>query len=90
MSSTFAALTNPQKTALAIIDIGDAVSMTKTYSSGAPLTVTQALAVEGVDHNINVASGHRVTIYTSNTIVLTTLILDDITFGIMNSTNSLG
>ena len=90
MSSTFAALTNPQKTALAIIDIGDSVSLTKTYSSGTPLSVTQALAVEGVDHDINVASGHRVTVYTSNTIVLNAFILDDITYGTLTTNNALG
>jgi len=89
MSSTFAALTDPQKDALAIIDIGDTVSLTKSFTSGTPLAVTQALAVEGVDHDINVASGHRVTVYTSNTIVLNAFILDDITYGVMDSTNAL-
>jgi len=90
MSSTFAALTDPQKTALAIIDIGDSVSLTKTFTTGTPLTVTQALAVEGVDHNINVASGHRVTVYTSNTVVLNAFILDDITYGTLSTNNALG
>ena len=89
MSSTFASLTDPQKDALAIIDIGDTVSLTKSFTSGTPLSVTQALAVEGVDHDINVASGHRVTVYTSNTIVLNAFILDDITYGTLSTNNAL-
>ena len=89
MSSTFAALTDLQKDALAIIDIGDTVSLTKSFTSGTPLAVTQALAVEGVDHDINVASGHRVTLYTSNTIVLNAFILDDITYGVLSTNNAI-
>ena len=89
MSSTFAALTDPQKDALAIIDIGDTVSLTKSFTSGTPLAVTQALAVEGVDHDINVASGHRVTVYTSNTIVLNAFVLDDITYGVLSTNNAI-
>ena len=90
MSSTFASLTDPQKDALAIIDIGGTVSLTKSFTSGTPLSVTQALAVEGVDHDINVASGHRVTVYTSNTIVLNAFILDSITYGTLSTNNALG
>jgi len=89
ISSTFAALTDPQKDALAIMDIGDSVSLTKTFSSGTPAAVTQALAVEGVDHIINVSSGHRVTLYTSQTLVLNAFVLDDITYGVLDALNAL-
>ena len=89
ISSTFAALTNPQKDALAIMDIGNSVSLTKTFSSGIPAAVTQALAIEGVDHIINVASGHRVTLYTSQTLVLNAFVLDDITYGVLDELNAL-
>jgi hypothetical protein len=47
------------------------------------------LAVEGVDHDINVFTGHRVTVYTSDTIVLNDLILDDVLFGTINTNNGL-
>jgi len=47
------------------------------------------LAVEGIDHEINVITGHRVTVYTSDTIVLNDLILDDILFGTINTNNGL-
>jgi len=89
MSSTFAALSDAQKDALAIMDIGGSVSLTKTFPNGTPLAVTQALAIEGIDHSINVASGHRVTLYSSQTVVLNAFVLDDITYGVLDSLNAL-
>ena len=89
ISTTFASLTTPQKDALAPIDIGDTVQITKTYTTGTPLTKTQDLAVEGVDHDISVFTGHRVTVYTSDTIVLNDLILDDSLYGTINTNNAL-
>ena len=90
ISTTFASLTTLQKDALSPIDIGDTVQITKTYTTGTPLTKTQDLAVEGVDHDINVFTGHRITIYTSDTVVLNDLILDDVLFGTINTNNALG
>jgi hypothetical protein len=89
MSSTFAALSDAQKDALAIMDIGGSVSLTKTFPNGTPLAVTQALAIEGIDHSINVASGHRVTLYSSQTVVLNAFQLDDITYGVLDDLNAL-
>jgi len=74
---------------LAPIDIGEVVQLTKTFTTGTPLSITQDLAVEGVDHDINVSTGHRVTIYTSQTTVVNALILDDITYGTLNTNNGL-
>ena len=90
VSTTFASLSDAQKTALAPIEIGQTVTITKTFTSGTPLAITQDLSVEGIDHAINMATGHRMTLWTSPTIVLNDFILDDITFGILNSTNALG
>ena len=89
MSSTFAALTDAQKNALAIIDIGGAVSLTKNFSSGTPAAVTQTLAIEGIDHDINVATGHRMTLFTSQTTLVNAFILNDITYGTLNDYNAL-
>ena len=89
ISTTFASLTTLQKDTLAPIDIGQTVQITKTYSTGTPTSKTQDLAVEGVDHDINVFTGHRVTVYTSDTIVLNDLILNDVLFGTINTNNGL-
>jgi len=90
ISTNFLTLTDLQKTTITAVEIGDTVTATKTFSSGTPLSVTQDLSVEGIEHRINFATGHRVTIWTAATTVLSDLILDDITYGIINSTNALG
>ena len=90
VSTTFASLSDAQKTALAPIEIGDTVSVTKTFPSGTPLSVNQDLAVEGIDHVIDMNTGHRMTLWTSPTTILDQFILDDITFGVLSTTNALG
>jgi len=90
ISTNFLTLTDLQKTTLTAVEIGDTVTATKTFTSGTPLSVTQDLSVEGIEHRINFATGHRVTVWTAATTVLSDLILDDITYGIINSTNALG
>jgi hypothetical protein len=89
ISTTFASLTAAQKNTLAPIEIGDTIQITKNYTTGTPLTITQDLAVEGIDHEINVATGHRVTLYTSQTVVLNDFILNDITYGTISTNNAL-
>ena len=90
VSTTFASLTDAQKTALAPIEIGQTVSITKTFQSGTPISVNQDLAVEGIDHVIDMNTGHRMTLWTSATTILDQFILDDITFGVLSTTNALG
>jgi len=90
ISTNYLTLTDLQKTTITAVEIGDTVTATKTFTSGTPLAITQDLSVEGIEHRINFATGHRVTIYTAATTVLSDLILDDLTYGIINSTNALG
>ena len=90
VSTTFASLTDAQKTALAPIEIGDTVSATKSFASGSPLQVQQNLAVEGIDHVIDVNTGHRMTLWTSPTVIVYAFVLDDPTFGLLDGLNVLG
>jgi hypothetical protein len=84
-------LTNAQRDTVAIIDIGDTISIEKTFASGAGTTqLAQELAVEGVEHSITVGNGHRVEYFTSPTVLVFELILDDLVYGIIDSTNVLG
>ena len=84
-------LTTAQRDAVAIIDIGDTITIEKTFASGAGTTeLAQELAVEGVEHTITVSNGHSVMYFTSPTVVVYELILDDLTFGILNADNVLG
>jgi hypothetical protein len=84
-------LTNAQRDTVAIIDIGDTISIEKTFASGAGTTqLAQELAVEGIEHTITVGGGHRVEYFTSPTTLVFELILDDAIYGIIDSTNVLG
>jgi hypothetical protein len=87
----FASLTTAQRDAVAIVDIGDTITIEKTFTSGVGTTqLAQELSVEGVEHAIDFASGHRVTFYTAPTTIVYELILDDLTYGILDAENVLG
>lgn len=84
-------LTTAQRDTIAIVDIGDTITIEKTFASGAGTTeLAQELSVEGIEHTITVGSGHAVMYFTAPTTVVYELILDDVTYGIINSTNVLG
>ena len=86
----FASLTTPQKNAVALLEIGQTIQITRSFNSGSPATITQELAVEGVSHSIDPRQGHRMTIYTSPTTLVFELLLDDPIYGKMDSSNVLG
>ena len=84
-------LTTAQRDAVAIIDIGDTITIEKTFTSGATTTeLAQELSVEGVEHTITVSGGHSVMYFTAPTVIVYELILNDPVFGIIDSTNVLG
>ena len=91
LSTSFALLTSAQRDTVAVIDVGDTITIEKTFTSGVSTTeLAQELAVEGIEHTINVNTGHSVSYYTSPTTVVYELILDDLSFGIINADNVLG
>jgi hypothetical protein len=71
-------LTTAQREALALVDIGDTITITNTITGG---EVAQELAVEGVEISVNINNGHRVTFYTSATVVVFEFILNDPIYG---------
>jgi hypothetical protein len=84
-------LTTAQRDTVAIIDIGDTISIEKQFASGAGTTqLAQELAVEGVEHTITVSGGHSLMFFTSPTVIVYELILDDAVFGILDAENVLG
>jgi len=89
VSTSFAALTSTQRDDIATVDIGDTISVEKQIP-GLGSQIATELAVEGIQGIINVATGHRITFYTSPTTIVYELILDDATYGVMDSTNVLG
>ena len=87
----FASLTTAERDTVAIVDIGDTITIEKTFTtSGGPVSLAQELSVEGVEHNIDFASGHRVTFFTAPTTIVYELVLDDATFGTIDAENVLG
>ena len=71
-------LTTAQRETLALVDIGDTITITNTITGG---EVAQELAVEGIEISVNVNNGHRVTFYTSATVIVYEFVLDDVIFG---------
>jgi len=71
-------LTTAQRETLALVDIGDTITITNTITGG---QVAQELSVEGIEISVNVNSGHRVTFYTSATVIVYEFILNDPIYG---------
>lgn len=91
VSVGFVSLTEAQRDLAAVVDIGDTITIQKTIQQGAGSTqFTQELSVEGVQHQISVLNGHRVTFFTSPTTIVYQLVLDDPVFGVIDALNVLG
>jgi hypothetical protein len=90
IETVFGALTNAQRDNVAVIDISDTISIQRTFVTGATTTtLAQELSVEGVEHVITL-DGHRVSLFTSPTTIVYELILDNATYGTIDTTNVLG
>jgi hypothetical protein len=71
-------LTTAQRENLALVDIGDTITITNTIAGG---QVAQELSVEGIEHRLDFVAGHRVTYYTAPTVIVYEFILDDPIYG---------
>lgn len=87
---SFAALTTAERNAVAILEIGDTIEITRSFTSGSPASITEELAIEGLEHSIDPRNGHRMRIYTSPTTLVYLLLLNDATFGRLDANNVLG
>ncbi len=84
-------LTTAQRDTIAIVDIGDTITIEKSFASGSGTTqLAQELSVEGIEHTITVNNGHSVMYFTAPTTIVYELILDDPTYGIIDALNVLG
>jgi hypothetical protein len=91
VSTPFSALTDAQRDVVAILEIGDTVSVEKSFTSGNSITqLGQELAIEGIQHEIDLSTGHRITLFTSPTTLVFELILDDLVYGTIDTENVLG
>jgi hypothetical protein len=91
VETPFLALTTAQKDTLAVVEIGDTITVEKTFPTGVTTTsLAQELSVEGIEHYIDYQSGHRVAYFTSPTVVVYELILNDAVYGVIDADNVLG
>ena len=91
VETSFLMLTTAQKDTLATLEIGDTITIEKTFPSGAGTTqLAQELSVEGIEHYLDFSTGHRVMYSTAPTTIIYQLILDDPTYGTLNALNVLG
>ena len=86
MSVLLNALTTAQQATMAGLEIGDILSVSKTFSVGTPATVRQNVVVESIRHSIN-PSRHEVTVGLGQVqlllpFVLDTSTLDSTTYGL--------
>ena len=71
-------LTTAQRENLALVDIGDTITITNTIAGG---EVAQELSVEGIEHRLDFITGHRVIYYTAPTVIVYEFILNDPIYG---------
>ena len=91
VTTKFLMLTTGQKDTLATVDIGDTITVEKTFPSGAGTTqLAQELSVEGIEHYLDFSTGHRVLYSTAPTTIVFELILDDAVYGTLDAENVLG
>jgi hypothetical protein len=91
VSTPFSTLTDAQRDIVAVIEIGNTITVEKSFATGLTTTqLAQELAVEGIQHQIDVSSGHRITLFTSPTSLVFELILDDAVYGTLDAENVLG
>ena len=91
VSTPFSTLIDAQRDIVAVIDIGNTITVEKSFATGLTTTqLAQELAIEGIQHQIDVTSGHRITLFTSPTTLVFELVLDDLIYGITDADNVLG
>ena len=88
VETSFTLLTNSQRDTVATLEIGDTITIEKTFTTGLTTSeLAQELAIEGIEHRLNFATGHSVLISTSPTVIVYEFILDDASYGILGITD---
>lgn len=88
---SFTALTSAQRDTVAVIDIGDTITIEKTFNSGPGVTqLAQELSIEGVEHYLDFRTGHRIRLFTAPTTIVYQFIVGDLVYGVLGADNVLG
>jgi hypothetical protein len=81
VNTGFQMLSSSERDNVAILEIGDTISVEKTITTTATTTsvIAQESFIEGIEHRISFSQPHQVTIYTSPTTVYQLFVLDSST-----------
>lgn len=91
VETDFLMLTNAQRDTVASIEIGNTITVEKTFPSGTGTSeLAQELSIEGIEHTISVTSGHHILLSTSPTTIVYEFILDNPIYGRLDAGNVLG
>jgi hypothetical protein len=88
LQSVYNALSTLQRDTLSTLEIGDVVEITRNFVTGTPSSITEVYAIEGIKHAIS-AVDHRFEVALSPTSLLNEFILNDATFGVLDTDNAL-
>jgi len=86
LATNFALLTSLERDNAAQVDIGSTLQVSKQITGVG--TITEEVAIEGIEAVIDFATGHTVRFYTSDITVVYALILDDPIYGVLDSNNA--
>jgi len=81
-------LSSGNQATLTGLEVADVVSITRSYPTGTPASVTKQYSIENIRHMIT-PSSHTVEFGLAVADLVYPFILDDATFGVMDSTNAL-
>jgi hypothetical protein len=81
VNTGFQMLSTAERDSVAILEIGDTISVEKTITTSSTTTsvIAQESFIEGIEHRISYSQPHQVTIYTSPTTVYQLFVLDSST-----------
>lgn len=82
------AMSSGDRNTVNALELQETVTVTRTYSTGTPASVTDYYIVERLTHTITPGE-HRVTVGLFNTEIVFQLILDDAVYGLLDGTNAL-
>jgi putative methionine-R-sulfoxide reductase with GAF domain len=82
------AMSSPNRDLVLGIDMGEVITVTRTFSTGSPASVSDDYAVERIVHQI-LPDRHIVTFGLFNADLVFPFTLDDAVFGVLDALNAL-
>jgi len=82
------ALSSPNRATVLGLEMGDVVTVTRTFATGSPASVSDDYAIERITHSIT-PDRHTVTLGMYVADLVFSFVLDDVTFGRLDAANAL-